>query len=203
MFHRIIFLLLIVSSLSYNFNRLFSSFMNIACRSTQKCRAYQTLYKITHLITEITKIIIINSLLCWSLTLLKFIQTLDHTDSSHYRNENRLAVWVILEIFWTVSLKAHDWSSWILTECNLSWKIVKYRILSEVCMIKKYETLVYTPPDLLARICKVHLSNAKKFGLTCFKRICFRGLIYCDLECDWRCLLFFGCTYKAINFTLK
>ena len=28
--------------------RLFSSFMNIACRSTQKCRAYQTLYKITH-----------------------------------------------------------------------------------------------------------------------------------------------------------
>ena len=29
---------------------------------------------------------------------LKFIQTLDHTDSSHYRNENQLAVWVILEI---------------------------------------------------------------------------------------------------------
>ena len=28
--------------------RLFSSFMNIACRSTQKCRAYQTLYKISH-----------------------------------------------------------------------------------------------------------------------------------------------------------
>ena len=28
--------------------RLFSSSMNIACRSTQKCRAYQTLYKITH-----------------------------------------------------------------------------------------------------------------------------------------------------------
>ena len=46
-----------------------------------------------------------------NLTLLKFIQTLDHTDSSHYRNENRLAVWVILEIFWTVSHKANDWSS--------------------------------------------------------------------------------------------
>ena len=28
--------------------RLFSSFMTIACRSTQKCCAYQTLYKITH-----------------------------------------------------------------------------------------------------------------------------------------------------------
>ena len=46
-----------------------------------------------------------------NLTLLKFIQTLDHADSSHYRNENRLAVWVILEIFWTVSHKANDWSS--------------------------------------------------------------------------------------------
>ena len=61
--------------------------------------------------------------------------TRPHTDSSHYRNENRLAVWVILEMFWIVSLKAHDWSSWILTECNFSWKSVKYRILSEVCMI--------------------------------------------------------------------
>ena len=28
--------------------RLFSLFMTIACRSTQKCRTYQTLYKITH-----------------------------------------------------------------------------------------------------------------------------------------------------------
>ena len=30
---------------------------------------------------------------------IKVIQTLDHTDSSRYRNENQLAVWVILEIF--------------------------------------------------------------------------------------------------------
>ena len=37
--------------------------------------------------------------------------------------------------FSTVSLKAHDWSSWILTECSLSWKTVKYCILSEVSMI--------------------------------------------------------------------
>ena len=29
-----------------------------------------------------------------------------------------------------VTLKAYDLSSWILTECNLSWKIVKYCILS-------------------------------------------------------------------------
>ena len=74
------------------------------------------------------------------------------------------------KFFWTVSLKAHDWSSWTLNERNLCWKIVKYRILSEVCVInftycftsdvmyKKYKRLVYTPPDLLARICKVNLA---------------------------------------------
>ena len=102
------------------------------------------------------------------------------------------------KFFLMVSLKARDWSSWTLTECNLCWKIVKYRILSEVCMInctycftsdvmyKKYKRLVYTPPDLLARICKVNLSNAKKFSLICFPRICFRGLIYsCDQEPLW------------------
>ena len=49
-------------------------------------------------------------------------------------------------------------------------------------MYKKYKRLVYTPSDLLARICKVNLSNAKKF---CFPRICFRGLIYCDKEPLW------------------
>ena len=50
----------------------------------------------------------------------------------------RLAGWPygwFWNFFWTVLLKAHDWSSWILTKCNLSWKIVKCRILSEVCMI--------------------------------------------------------------------
>ena len=52
-------------------------------------------------------------------------------------------------------------------------------------MYKKYKRLVYTPSDLLARICKVNLSNAKKCGLICFPRICFRGLIYCDQEPLW------------------
>ena len=52
-------------------------------------------------------------------------------------------------------------------------------------MYKNYKRLVYTPSDLLARICKVNLSNAKKFGLICFPRICFRGLIYCDQEPFW------------------
>ena len=67
---------------------------------------------------------------------------------------------------------------------------MKCRILSKVCftsdvMYKEYKRLVYTHPDLLARICKVNLSNAKKIGLICFARICFRGLIYCDQEPLW------------------
>ena len=57
----------------------------------------------------------------------------------------------------------------------------KYYFTSDV-MHKKYKKLVYTPSDLLARICKVNLSNAKKCGLICFPRICFRGLLYCDQE---------------------
>ena len=82
------------------------------------------------------------------------------------------------------------WPSWILNECNLSYKIVKNcriiglnrakkkKILSEVCMIKKgphstaftwdvmrksmFKRLVYTPPDSSPSFtCKVNLSNAK------------------------------------------
>ena len=60
----------------------------------------------------------------------------------------------------------------------------KYCFTSDV-MYKKYKRLVYTPSDLLARICKVNLSNAKKCGLICFPRICFRGLIYYDQEPLW------------------
>ena len=44
---------------------------------------------------------------------------------------------VILEIFLTIKLKAYacnDRTSWILNECTLYCKIVKYCILSEVCM---------------------------------------------------------------------
>ena len=50
-FHRIIFLLLIVSSLSCNFNRCtvcFQSFSEHRLEKYSKCRAYQTLLKITH-----------------------------------------------------------------------------------------------------------------------------------------------------------
>ena len=102
--------------------------------------------------------------------------TRPHTDSSHYRNENRLAVWVILEIFWTISLKAHDWSSWILAECNLSWKTVKYRILSEDCMIKNIKRWL-THPQICWQEFVKYTCLTQKIHLICFPRICFRGLI--------------------------
>ena len=79
MFHRIIFLLYIVSSLSCNLNRCafcFQSLMNIACRSTQNAALIKRFLRL-HIVIKLWKIInIINSLLCWGVTLLKFIQTL-------------------------------------------------------------------------------------------------------------------------------
>ena len=107
---------------------------------------------------------------------------------------------MILEIFWTVSLikspRLLRWS-WILNEFNFSWKIVKYCILYEVCMIKTAPHSTLSPQmwcikkiiiikDWFARTQIywqefVNLSNAK-FDLICFPRICFPRLIYCDQE---------------------
>ena len=105
-----------------------------------------------------------------------FFQTLTARTANFalVKSEYRLAVKVILKIFWT-----------FLNECNLSCKIVKNCILhSKVCMIKKtaphsmyclpqmwcitekYKRLLYAPPDLLARFCKVNVLNIKKFGLS-------------------------------------
>ena len=46
--------------------------------------------------------------------------------------------------------------------------------------IYKNKRLVWTHPDLLARICR--LVERKKFGLTCFPRICFPRFIYCNQQ---------------------
>ena len=75
--------------------------------------------------------------------------------------------------------------------------IVKYCFLSKVCrydknsasyycftsdvMYKCYKRLVYTHPDLLARFCKVNLSNAKKLAWFFFQAL----LIYGDQEPLW------------------
>ena len=214
MLHRIRFLLLIVSSLSCNFNPCavcFQSFMNIACGSAQNAspiKRFSRLYIVKKPLNK--KIKVINSLLCWRVTLLMFTANL-----ALVKSENRLAVQVILEIVLTFSLKVYGWSSWILTECNLSWKIVQY-CKSEVCMInstvspqmwciKSISRLVYTPPDLLSRFCKVNLSKAKNSAWFVFQEFVFQALnllwsrAIMALKCDRRLLLFLGCTYKAIN----
>ena len=114
---------------SCNFNRFavcFQSFINNACRSTQNAARIKRFLRLHIVIKPLNKKIKkTNSLLCWSVTLLMF-------------TANLARVKVSMGDFgsvWTVSLKAHDWSCWILSECNLSWKIVKYCSLSEVCMI--------------------------------------------------------------------
>ena len=104
-------------------------------------------------------------------------------------------------IFWTVLLKAHVcfarfWKKKRLNECNLSWKIVKHYILSEVCMIKTAPHITVSPQmwcirsmkcwfrrtQIVGKILFRKLVESKKFGLICSPRIRFPGLIYCDQE---------------------
>ena len=142
MFHRIIFLLLIVS-LSCNFNRLSVPFVFIVhwtllagvLKNVTRIKRFIRLQIVITKPLNNKKIVIEQDYNNKFVIMLKRNSIKVHSLTARTRNENRLAVWVILEIFWTVSLKAHNWSSWILTECNLSWKIVKDCILSEVCMI--------------------------------------------------------------------
>ena len=103
-------------------------------------------------------------------------------------------------------------SFWILNECNLYSKIVKYCILSEVCMIKTAphstvlpqmwckKRLVYTSPDLLARFCKANLSNPKNSLWFVFQEFVLQPNLPWSravaLKCDRRWSLCFGCTYR-------
>ena len=98
-------------------------------------------------------------------------------------------------------------SSWILNElkCNLYCKIVKYCILYEVCMIKiaPHGTVSpqmwciesikgwFTRPQTWWQDFLKLLVERKKFGLICFPRICFVGLICCEQEPLW--LRYFLC----------
>ena len=142
------------------------------------------------------KINIINSLLCWSVTLLMFIQTLDTArlpicqkwepvgrrgDFGNVLNGfAKSPRFVVLNI---------DWVQFVLKNCEILHSVrglyAKQNCFVSVVMYKTYKRLVYTPPDLLARFCKVNLSNAKKLGLICLPRICFPGQIYFDQELLW------------------
>ena len=95
MFHRIKFLLLIVSSLSCNFNGLTVPFVFIV--HDYRLQEYSKMLRVSNALQDYTSLelkplnnqkkITKYSLLYWNVTLLKFIQTLDHTDSSHWEWE--------------------------------------------------------------------------------------------------------------------
>ena len=135
MFHQIIFLLLTFSSLSCNFNHFAVNVSVVHEHRLQeysKCRAYQTFFQFTHRYKTLKyKINTIIFLLCCSVTLLMFIQTLHSLQPAgryiggfgNYFSGFAKSPRVL-------------WSSWMLNECNLYFKIVKYCILSEGGMIK-------------------------------------------------------------------
>ena len=138
MFHRIIFLLLIVSSLSCNFNRCadcFQSFSEHRSQEYSKCRALNH-FKI--------KINIINSLLWWSVTLLRFFQTFSTTRTTKEWPDGRIGDFGNFLNGLAKSPRVLP-SSLILNECNLYCKIVKYCFLSKVCMIKTVPNITVSP----------------------------------------------------------
>ena len=75
---------------------------------------------------------------------------------------------------------------------SASW----YCFTSDV-MYKKYKRKVYTPLDLLARFCEVNVSKAKIWPHLFSKNLFSRPNLL--LTRAIMAMLFFGCTYKAIN----
>ena len=137
MFHRIIFLLLIVSSLSCNFNRCavcFQSFMNIACRSTQNAARIKRFLRLHIVIKPFNKKNKHNKF---------FIMLKRNSFNVHWKFgacqkwelAGRIGDFGNLLNGFAKSLLVPR-SSWILNECHLSCKIVKYCILSEACVVK-------------------------------------------------------------------
>ena len=134
MFHRIIFLSLIVSSLSCNFNRLSVPF----CfhRSwTSLAGVLKNVARIKHFIR--LHIVITETIKKQKNNNNNFVIMLKRNSilKSSFKHSTTLTARPIeMRTSWPYGW-FWKWSSWILTECNLSWKFVKYRILLEVCMI--------------------------------------------------------------------
>ena len=154
--------LLVVSCNLNRFAVCFQSFINIVCRSTQNAARIKRFLRLHILIKPLNKKNKHNKFfIMLKRTLLVFTENL-----ALVKSENRLALYVILEIFWTVLLKAHAFFMrfWILNECNLCGKLwntafwglydkngASYYCFTSDVMYEKYEMLVYTHPELLAR----------------------------------------------------
>ena len=161
-FYRIIFLLLIVSSLSCNFNRCAVCFQSFSEHRLQKVlkmprvsNAFED-YRSKKSLNK--KITIINSLLCWNVTLLMFIQT---------RPQLALQKWLWKFFFNCLAKGPHvlrsivlniEWVHFVLQNCEIlhsAWGLYDKNSPSWYCftsnvMFKKYKRLVYTSPDLLS-----------------------------------------------------
>ena len=98
-----------------------------------------------------------------------------------------------------------DWVQVVVKNCEILHSVRGlYDKQASDVLYKKYKRLIYTPPDLLARFCKVNLSKAKNSTWFVFQEFFSRpnllwSRVIMALECDRRWLLFFRCTYKAIN----
>ena len=129
MFHRIIFHLLIVSTLSCNFNRCadcVQSFSKQRFPEYSKCRALNR-FRIKNKHNKFFIMLERNSVNVHSNT----------RHCQHCKSQNQLAVQMILKIFSTVYVRLKPTRASIVLNSNLYRNIVKHCILlSEVCMIK-------------------------------------------------------------------
>ena len=85
---------------------------------------------------------------------------LNSSDIMEFSLWKRFTTWSIPLFF--VQRKRVLRSSWILSECNLSWKIVQNCILSEVYMIKKQRLYVYLGCDV-QKVQKAAFFHATRF----------------------------------------
>ena len=217
MFHRIIFLLLIVSSLSCNFNRCavcFQSFMNIACRSTQNAARIKRFLRLHIFIKPLNK---------KNKRSKFFIMLKRNSFNVHWKfgacqkwePANRIGDFGNFLNGFAKSPRVRrtvlniEWRQFVLKNCEILhfvWSLydknsASYYFFTGDVMYKKYEMLVYTQPDLLAKFYLSKLVGRKKFGVICFPRIRLPGLIYCDQEPEDDC--YFLGVYKRLSTRCK
>ena len=93
-----------------------------------------------------------------------------------------------------------EWVQFVLKNCEMQHFVrglydknsASYYCFTSDVMYKKYEMLVYTHPELLARFCWVNLSNAK------IRHDLFSKNSFSRPNLLWS-LLFLGCIYTPIN----
>ena len=100
--------------------------LNIACRSTQNAERVKRFWRLHIVIKPLLKVELINSLSHWSVTLLKFLRKFGACQK--LEPAGRIGDFGNFFNCFTKGPRVLQWS-WILNECNLSWKIVKYCIL--------------------------------------------------------------------------